>query len=518
MPVKHYRAYYAAFGDALEGLYREELITLAEGKKKPEEEFNPEVFDRAAEWIRRRGGFTPEMLVEQPAVDVIHETYRVLGGAVSAAITEEVPPELVGALENNAFVFAGFKTYHSLSELGLSLVDDRGGIKPFEAFRQDVERINARYNGNYLYAEYNHAVTSAQMAVRWHDFEKDGDRYDLQYRTAGDELVRADHQALHLITLPPDDPFWVQFTPPNGWNCRCTVVQVRKNKYPASDSARATEIGEAITADAKMQMFRFNPGKELKLYPDKHPYYKAPKGVKKAVENLAPPIQTPEQAVNFVNESEDRQAWFERGFSKFIVTTQRGVNGYTDMDGLIAMTKERMNHVLSGLTKLRQSGKITFDEADALATFWHEITHNRNKQGNMRCSTLETKYMELANEFVARNTLPEFYKSFHSEVQYPEFMENRQSTGYNKWVRNYSTLIRFTKADFQGVVERVKQELFNGNYNEQARGLVKALKENNAVKPGGAKLKETEIKSLVKDCLNYGEETYEKRLESLFGE
>lgn len=188
------------------------------------------------------------------------------------------------------------------------------------------------------------------------------------------------------------------------------------------------------------------------------------------------------------------------------------------MDGLIAMTKERMNHVLSGLTKLRQSGKITFDEADALATFWHEITHNRNKQGNMRCSTLETKYMELANEFVARNTLPEFYKSFHSEVQYPEFMENRQSTGYNKWVRNYSTLIRFTKADFQGVVERVKQELFNGNYNEQARGLVKALKENNAVKPGGAKLKETEIKSLVKDCLNYGEETYEKRLESLFGE
>lgn len=285
--MKHYRAYYAAFGDALEGLYREELITLAEGKKKPGEEFNPEVFGRAAEWIRRRGGFTPEMLSEQPAVDVIHETYRVLGGAVSSAITEEVPPELVGALENNAFVFSGFKTFHSLNEVGLSLVDDRGGIKPFEAFRQEVERINARYNGNYMYAEYNHAVTSSQMAVRWHDFEKDGERYDLQYRTAGDELVRADHQALHLITLPPDDPFWGRFTPPNGWNCRCTVVQVRKNKYPVSDSEKATGIGEAITADAKMQMFRFNPGKELKLYPDKHPYYKAPKGVKKAVENLA---------------------------------------------------------------------------------------------------------------------------------------------------------------------------------------------------------------------------------------
>ncbi len=283
--MKNTRAYYTAFGEALEGLYREELVTLAEGKK-PGDEFNPEVFDRAAEWIRQRGSFTTDMLAEQPALDVINETFRVLGGAVSSSIAEKVPPELVGALENNAFVFSGFKTFHSLNEVGLSLVDDKGGIKPFEAFQKDVEKINARYNGNYLYAEYNHAVTSSQMAAKWHDFEKDGDRYNLQYRTAGDELVRAEHQALHNTTLPPDDPFWTQFTPPNGWNCRCTVVQVRKNRYPESDSAKATEIGEAITADSKMQMFRFNPGKELKLYPDKHPYYKAPKDVKKVVEKL----------------------------------------------------------------------------------------------------------------------------------------------------------------------------------------------------------------------------------------
>lgn len=518
MPIKNSRAYYAAFGEALEGLYQEDIITLANSKHNPGEELNPEVFNRAAEWIRKRGGFTPEMLTEQPAVDVINETFRVLGGAVSSSITQEVPPELVGALENNAFVFSGFKTFHSLNEVGLSLVDDKGGIKPFEAFQKDVEKINARYNGNYLYAEYNHAVTSSQMAAKWHDFEKDGDRYDLQYRTAGDELVRAEHQALHNVTLPPSDPFWSQFTPPNGWNCRCTVVQVRKNKYPESDSEQCVEIGEAITADPKMQMFRFNPGKELKLYPDKHPYYKAPKAAKKAIKQLVAPIQTPEQAVGFINEAKERQAWFERGFSKFIVTTERGVNGYTDMNGLIAMNKERMTNVLAGLTKLRQGGKVTLDEADALATFWHEITHNRNKRGNMFRTMQETLYMELANELVARNTLPEFYKSFGSEIQFPEFMENRRSTGYNEWVRNYSTLIQFTKADFPGVVERVKQELFQGNYNEQAQGLVKALRENKAVKPDGTRLKEAEIKRLVKDCLNYDEAAYKDMLESLFRE
>ncbi len=287
MPQKNFRAFYRGLGEALEQLYNDETLRLAEAEKTPDFEFDSEVFERAAKWVHERGGFTPDMLKEQPALEVIAETFRILGGAVSSSIAEEVPGELVGALENNAFVFSGLKTYHSLNEVGLSLIGENGGIKPFEVFHEDVVKIDAKYNRNYLYAEYNHAVTSSQIAAKWHDFEQDGDRYDLQYRTAGDERVRTDHQLLHNITLPPSDPFWSQYMPPNGWNCRCTVVQVRKNKYPTSDSAKAIEIGEQITADPKKQMFRFNPGKDLKLYPDKHPYNKAPKRAKEVVEELA---------------------------------------------------------------------------------------------------------------------------------------------------------------------------------------------------------------------------------------
>ena len=46
------------------------------------------------------------------------------------------------ALENNAFIFSGFKTFHTLREVGLSLVTDKGDIKPFETFRRDVEAVN----------------------------------------------------------------------------------------------------------------------------------------------------------------------------------------------------------------------------------------------------------------------------------------------------------------------------------------------------------------------------------------
>lgn len=287
MPTKNFRAFYRGLDDAVEGLYHDELLTLADDGKTPDFGFDSRIFERAAEWVRERGGFTPSMLQEQPARDVIDETFRILGGAVSSSISEEMPAELTGLLENNAFIFSGLKTYHSLNEVGLSLIGDDGGIKPFEKFHEDVAKIDAKYNRNYLYAEYNHAVTSSQMAAKWHDFQQDGDRYNLQYRTANDERVREEHQRLHNITLPVSDPFWEQFMPPNGWNCRCVVVQVRKGRYPESDSQQAVGIGEQITEEPKKRIFRFNPGKELKVFPDKHPYNKAPQKAKEQILQLA---------------------------------------------------------------------------------------------------------------------------------------------------------------------------------------------------------------------------------------
>ena len=38
------------------------------------------------------------------------------------------------------------------------------------------------------------------MAAQWEDFMQDGDRYNLQYRTAGDGSVRPEHAALHGVS------------------------------------------------------------------------------------------------------------------------------------------------------------------------------------------------------------------------------------------------------------------------------------------------------------------------------
>lgn len=175
-------------------------------------------------------------------------------------------------LTRSNYIFSGMKAFHELNEAFPSLLDENGNRKPFERFLNDVHKIDETYNVNYLRAEYNFVSASAEMAARWERFMRDGDRYNLQYRTQRDDKVRPEHAALDRVTLPPSDPFWEEFYPPNGWSCRCLAVQVRKSKYPVTDHDEAMRLGdEALQRDTK-GMFRFNPGIEGKSVPDYNPY------------------------------------------------------------------------------------------------------------------------------------------------------------------------------------------------------------------------------------------------------
>ncbi len=175
-------------------------------------------------------------------------------------------------LSRSNYIFSGMKAFHELNEAFPSLLDENGNRKPFERFLNDVQKIDKTYNKNYLRAEFNFVQSSAEMAARWESFMEDGDRYNLQYRTAGDGSVRPEHAALHGVTLPPSDSFWEEFYPPNGWNCRCTVVQVLKSKYPTTEHDVAMSLGEEATGRDTKGIFRFNPGKEGKAMPDYNPY------------------------------------------------------------------------------------------------------------------------------------------------------------------------------------------------------------------------------------------------------
>ena len=248
--------------------------------------FDHTAFSHAAERLYRDGKFSTELLETDEGRALTEATYHALNSAIDYSIKTETPPELTAALRNNAFIFSGFKSYHQLREASALLTRDDGTVRAYGDFESEVKRIDEKYNTAYLRSEYNHAIHSAQMAVKWHEWQADGDEYNLQYRTAGDERVREAHAALDGVTLPPSDKFWNNYLPPNGWNCRCQVVQVLREDYPQSNSDQATEWGDACTSDPKEKIFRYNAGKELKLFPPKHPYFKLSKQDKQSVETI----------------------------------------------------------------------------------------------------------------------------------------------------------------------------------------------------------------------------------------
>ncbi len=175
-------------------------------------------------------------------------------------------------LTRSNYIFSGLKTFHELNEAFPSLLDENGNKKTFERFLNDVRKIDETYNSNYLRAEYNFVQASAEMAAKWEKFMEDGDHYYLQYRTQHDDKVRPEHASLDRVTLPPSDSFWESYYPPNGWNCRCTVVQVLKRKYEPTPHDEAMSLGEEALQTDKKGIFRFNSGKEQKTVPDYNPY------------------------------------------------------------------------------------------------------------------------------------------------------------------------------------------------------------------------------------------------------
>ena len=228
-------------------------------------------FDKMMKALFRQKGATLDIniLTNDETQDFINTHAGVLDSTFEKV---EMTPKMRERLTRSNYIFSGIKTFHELNEAFPSMLDENGRQKPFERFLNDVRKIDETYNANYLHSEYNFVSASAEMAAKWEQFSEDGDRYYLQYRTAHDDKVRPEHAALDGVTLPMSDPFWETYYPPNGWNCRCSVAQVRKQKYEATPHEEAMRRGEEALSGEKYNIFRFNSGKQGKTMPDYNPY------------------------------------------------------------------------------------------------------------------------------------------------------------------------------------------------------------------------------------------------------
>ncbi len=439
-------------------------------------------FDEAANWLHGNKGFAAADLQAAPVKKLTESTFNVLKNAVNTGVSQQMPPAIRAALEKNVFVFSSMKTYTQLKEANDLLLNPDGNIKPRQQWLQDVKPLSAKYNEQYLEAEHIFATRSAQMADKWQQYEQDGDRYHLQYRTAQDDKVRKAHAALANITLPVDDPFWNSYFPPNGWRCRCTVVQVRKGKYEVTDSDTANKLGDVATTQIgkdgknKAEIFRFNAGKEKKVFPPGHPYtYSGNCNTQLANEN-----NDKCKAIKAVNEQAD-----ERFGKKYSVAEKQAVYAkpvedqyttlHSDNDSggkvlahqLLNPEKSDFKNVLAVAKEFAKKGgnvlmppEIHFSEKEARAKLLPGIKGNSNpdiKIGeqyfDVKTPTVKSKAVKRMIEAAEQETIPvitDLQQSFTAKDV--DYLSNRAFNDINflgnqiNWLVKGNLLVKIKQA------------------------------------------------------------------------
>ena len=189
--------------------------------------------------------------------------------------------EMLTELRTNIFMFAAAKTFQQTNEMSDALVSDEGEILSFADFKEAAGEIFDRYNEDWLEAEYNTAIEASRSAAKWVDVQADKETVPyLRYSAVMDEHTCEICGSLDDITLPVDDGFWDENTPPNHFNCECTVEQLAEDDLAeVGGLSDEDEVQEAVetSQENKNPLFNFNPGKDKEVFQDtgkdKHPYF-----------------------------------------------------------------------------------------------------------------------------------------------------------------------------------------------------------------------------------------------------
>lgn len=486
----------------------EKLVLSKNDNDKLEKAFN-----KAVRWIFRnkKTDITTDDLNHKNTQPLLNEINTLLQEGMNKGITHHIPDVMMRNLRENVFVFSGAKTYAELKELSNLLLDEKRHIKPFHQFWKDTQAIHKEYNGAYLESEYLFSIQSAKMADKWNEYQQDGDRYNLQYRTANDDRVRESHWMLHDTTLPTDDPFWDKYMPPNGWRCRCTVVQVRKKTYAESDSEKASELGNEATG-GKNKLFRFNPGKQQVIFPEHHPYFKelGEQGMEavKKMENVKPGNKsinlsdfikgnepTNQEVKNIISAYADKNPDdFSNGLEKVDIRKaksylmQHSIYGNEKKGEWIGKstisistndfgTFNPAKELKDALAAIKKGDALTFNQEYAIEALWHEILHAKTKTKPYQLTSIQRARMETANQFVARHTYPDFITRLGGKASnQKEILDN--GYGYKKMISDFRNRLKEAGIKETDAVKKLQPVLFE-NYIKVGDELVNLVKKNN---------------------------------------
>lgn len=213
------------------------------------------------------------------------EALELLSGLRSkfSATSAYTGPDLLALqlMEYNLFEFSASKTESRLAAMMRLLVDENNQIRSFAEFKRLCEKEVEKFNARWLEAEYNLSVAVGQTSAQYLRFmaEKDTVTSFVKYQTAGDRKVRDAHRALDGKIFNLSDKEAMDLWPPNGFGCRCEMVQYLGNPgdkvTKGSTAKQAMQLGDKRY---KGSQFEINRG-DLKQVFTKKQFYSDIKGL-----------------------------------------------------------------------------------------------------------------------------------------------------------------------------------------------------------------------------------------------
>ena len=159
----------------------------------------------AAEFVKQRATLTPE---EGAAINT---SYTAEAATIARGVGEDLERRIASAV--TTATEQGLHVKEGAKLIGKAFAT--AGVVPQNPYLLDTL--------------FRTQTATAYAAGRWQANEDPAIQdilWGYEYSTAGDDRVRLEHATLEGVTLPKEDPRWASITPPNGFNCRCSLLEV----------------------------------------------------------------------------------------------------------------------------------------------------------------------------------------------------------------------------------------------------------------------------------------------------
>lgn len=192
-------------------------------------------------------------------------------------------------MEYNLFEFSASKTEARFATAMDLLVDEKGILRSYTDFEFAVMQKSENFNRKWLETEYNLSVATGQNSAAYVRFmaEKDTVTRYVQYQTAGDEKVRDTHRILDGKIFSLDDKEAMQLFPPNGYGCRCEMLQYIGKANQDTITKGSAAKGMIYASDPKFEksQFEINRGDLKQVFTQKQ-FYSDNKGLPEKINEM----------------------------------------------------------------------------------------------------------------------------------------------------------------------------------------------------------------------------------------